>query len=176
MAHTNEQHSLALLGQLETILTELGYTGAQVVNQSAELPFPAVLVPLEADAHQRARFMTLMFYPVAELENTLLLQYYFEFPFTVDAAHHAAFSETLPVLNHKSVLGYFGLADGNPKPYFRYVQALPAGEAIEEDQVADVIALLTTTVELLQDVLEAVASGASTVAAARQLVNEKLKA
>ena len=176
MAHINAKQNLVLLGDLKTILTDLGFAGSKVVAQSAELPFPALLVPLEADAHGRARFMTLMFYPAAELEKTLLLQYYIEFPFSVAEAHLSAYAALLPALNHRSVVGYFGLPEGNLKPYFRYVQALQAGQPITEVQIADVVALFSTTADLFQDILEAVASGASSVPEAQKQINEKLQA
>ena len=83
MASSIEKRNAGLLGNLNEILSALGYEGTQLLEQSEALPLPSVLVPLTVDAKGRARFMTLMIYPAAELEHTVLLQYFAELPFAV---------------------------------------------------------------------------------------------
>ena len=175
MTQIIETRNLVMLGYLEEIFTDLGYAGAQVIEQSAELSIPSLLVPLATDKKGRARFISLMFYPAPELEDTLLLQYYVEMPFLAEKASLPALYTLLPVLNHRAVVGYFGLGAGD-KPYYRYVQALRADQRITKDHVSDVIALIVTTTDLLQDVLDDVASGSSSVEAGSKRVSALLRA
>jgi hypothetical protein len=171
MTEIAETRNLVLLGYLEEIFVDLGYEDAQVIEPSAQVALPSLLVSLEADKKGRARFLTLMFYPVAEMEDTLLLQYYVELPFQVAAV--PAVNTLLPVLNHRAVVGYFGL-DGNAKPYYRYVQALRADARPTAKDVADVTALIVTTTDLLQAVFEEVASGTTSLDDARSRIDRLL--
>jgi hypothetical protein len=154
-----EKRNAELLGTLEKILSALGYEGTQLLERSEALPLPSVLVPLAVDAKGRARFMTLMIYPAAELEHTVLLQYFAELPFAVADPNLTAVYLLLPSLNHRVVVGHFGLAGSGEKPYFRYVQALRADEPVTQEHVADVLTLFTATADMFQDILEDVASG-----------------
>jgi len=174
MTQIIETRNLVMLGYLEEIFTDLGYVGTQLLDQSAELSIPSLLVPLDTDKKGRARFISLMFYPAPELEDTLLLQYYIEMPFPAEKASLPDFYALLPALNHKAVVGYFGFGDSD-KPYYRYVQALRADQRITKDHVTDVIALIVTTTDLLQDVLEDVASGKSSVEEGRKRVSALLR-
>lgn len=166
-----DSRNAVLLGRLEDIFISLGYEGTQFVPQSKTLPFPTLLLPLAADAHDRPRFMTLMIYPAVEFEDTILLQYYTDLPFVVPAEHLQAVTAFLPLLNHKAVVGYFGLTGGGEKPYYRYVQALRAAEPVSPAHVADVATLVTATPDIFQAILEAVATGRTTPVQARAQVD-----
>lgn len=165
---------LVELGNLEAIVTEMGYT-AQLVEKSRQLPYHTLLVGLEPDAKGRPMQMALTFYPLGEdeLENTLLLQYFIELPFDVDEKGLARAIELLPYINNKVVVGHFGVTDGQDKLHYRYVQALPLDKIITAEAVTDVIVLANYTPVLFGDVLEELAEGKISIEQAKAKVDAK---
>jgi hypothetical protein len=163
---------LVELGFLESIFGDMGYQ-AQLVESSAEIAYPVLLVELDPDEMSRPRQMALTFYPVGEedLENTMLLQYFLELPFELSPEGRERAAELLPYVNNKVVLGHFGLGDKENRVHYRYVQALRQDQVVSREAVVDVIVLLSYTPVLFQPVLEALAQGALSVREAREQID-----
>ncbi len=163
-----EIRHLAELGFLQRVLDEMGFP-TQLLQKSAEMPYPALLVGLEPDAEGQPAQMACNFYPVdEELENTLLLQYFIQLPMELDDEGLARMRELLPDLNNRTVVGHFGLTADQNKVHYRYTQALPSDDIIDRDKVADVIMLVTSTPGFLGELLARVVKGQTSVADARQ--------
>lgn len=165
---------LVELGFLEDVFTNLGYT-VQLIERSEQIPYHVLLVALTPDDKGRPQQLTLTFYPVGEddVQNTLLLQYFIEAPFTVDADGLSRLRELMPAINNKIVLGHLGITEGQNKLHYRYVQALPVTTSVSEEAVSDVIMLFSYTPLLFNEILEKLAAGEITVEQARAEINAK---
>lgn len=164
---------LVELGYLEEIFKALGYRDVQLLEKSDDIPYHTLFVALEPDAKGRAKQMALTFYPVAEFEDTLLLQYFIPLPFKAEPKQLPQLYTLLPELNSKLVLGHFGFSSGEGTLHLRYVQALNASDLLTQERVADVITLVTFSTVLFEGVLEDLVTGKLSVAQALAKLDEQ---
>jgi hypothetical protein len=154
----NARH-LVELGYLEAIVQNLGY-GTHLIEASASVPYHTLSVQLEPDSQGRTREMSCTFYPLSDEEtpNLLLLQYFLELPFEITQGAHQPVNELLMVLNNKTVLGHFGIAETQKRVHHRYIQTLPASDLLAEEATADVVTLFNFTSLMMGKAIEAVAT------------------
>ncbi len=152
---------LVELGFIENVVNQMGYSSTELIEASKDLPYHTLLVNLEPDSQGRQRQMTLTFYPIdiEEFGNTLLLQYFTELPFAVKTGVMDEINKFFIYLNNKTVVGHFGITQGQNKLNHRYVQTLPSEDVISEGVVADTLMLFNYTSMLFGSLVEAVASG-----------------
>lgn len=155
---------LVELGFLEDAIRELGRR-TQLIERSKDVAFHTLLVELDADSKGRARQLALNYYPLEdeEFSDSLFLQYFIGLSTRVKPDALAAVLELLPAINNKVVLGHIGITEGTTQLHFRYVQALPADEVMEQEKIANVFTLVSYTPVLFDELLESVASGDMTV-------------
>lgn len=168
-----EARHLVELGNLEEVFTAIGYKHIELLEKSAEVPYHTLLLGLDADEKGRLRQLALTFYPVADFEDTLFLQYFSELPFDLKEATLPAVYTLLPEINNRMVLGYFGVSDGGRKLHFRYVQTFADDDLLSQDRIETVTTMVAFSPMLFADVLEAVASGQMSLVEARANINAK---
>ena len=159
---------LAQLRILDSILQGLGYR-THLLNQSASIPQPVLLVKVALPGERPPLEMALGFYPVdpQQVKHMLLLQYFMELPLSLDEDGVRRVRDLLPDLNSKTVLGHFSLVSARSSMTYRYVQALPVSEPITQPAVADVIIMVGYTPALFIELLDAVTRNLLTVEEAR---------
>ena len=150
---------LVELGYLEDIVSGMGYT-AQIIEASAEVPYHTLLVKMEPDEKGRDRQMACTFYPLTEedSENILLLQYFLELPFEFVTKAKPQIHEMLIALNNKSVVGHFGITDGQNKIHHRYIQSYATSNLLFEVATSEVVSLFNYTSLIFGEVIESVAT------------------
>ncbi len=160
---------LVELGFLENLVNQMGYS-TELIEASKDVPYHTLLINLDSDQQDRPRQMTLTFYPIdaEQFENTLLLQYFLELPFSVQPRAIDEMNKLLIYLNNKAVVGHFGITQGQNKLHHRYVQTLSSEDVVNEGIAADTIVLFNYTSILFGNILESVASGKMSAAEAQQ--------
>lgn len=160
---------LVELGFLENLVNQMGYS-TELIEASKDVPYHTLLMNLDSDQQGRPRQMTLTFYPIdaEQFENTLLLQYFLELPFSLKPGAIDEVNKLLIYLNNKAVVGHFGITQGQNKLHHRYVQTLPSDDVVNEDIASDTIMLFNYTSILFGSILESVASGEMSAAEAQK--------
>jgi hypothetical protein len=169
-----EARHLDELRVLENILNERGYQ-TNLVEKSDQVPYSTLMVALEKDTQDRQREMALTFYPVSEeeIEHVMLLQYFIELPFEIQAGLQGMVADLLAYINARVVVGHFGITMGAAKIHFRYVQPFLRSEAVRKEAVADVFTLVNFTALLFSNLFEPAASGQISLEEARSLVDQQ---
>jgi hypothetical protein len=166
-ASVQEARHLVELGNLQTILHAMDYH-TQLIEKSAQIPYATLLARVELPNQLPPVELGLTFYPVGEneLAHSMLLQYFIELPFQMDAQALRQVKELLPDLNKRTVVGHFGISGERNAVHYRYVQALPVANPITREAVADVIILVVFTPALFWEILEGVVAQRISVAEA----------
>jgi hypothetical protein len=160
------QHE-AELGFLEDVFREMGFDRVQLHERSDELPYATLAVGIDPDLAGREQTMALTFYPTEDLESTMLLQYYIQLPFDLDAAGLERVAGLLPYLNRRLVVGHFGITEEEGAVHYRYVQALQVDELITRERIADVVTMVAFSPLLFEEILEKLGTGAMSIEEAR---------
>ncbi|MBN1136785.1 MAG: hypothetical protein JXM73_09365 [Anaerolineae bacterium] len=174
--HLAPAHYDAELGFLEDVFREMGYDRVQLYERSEELPYSLLAVGLDPDSAGREQTLAVTFYPTEELESTMLLQYYVQLPFRLDAAGLQRVTGLLPYLNRRLVVGHLGIDEDAGAVHYRYVQALQVDELITRERIADVVAMVSFSPHLFGEIVEKVGSGAISLEEARAEVDAQYKA
>jgi len=164
---------LVELGYLADIVEEMGYT-AQIIEAGGDVPYHTLLVKLEPDGKGRDRQMACTFYPLTEedSENILLLQYFLELPFEFLTKAKPQVHQLLISLNNKSVLGHFGITDGQNKIHHRYIQSYASSNLLFEQATSEVVSLFNYTSLIFGEAIEAVATQQKTAKEAIQSLQQ----
>lgn len=168
-----EAQHLVELENLKQIFMALGYEPVELHEKSAQIPFHTLLVGLEMLEDHHPPQLALTFYPVAEFEETLFLQYFSELPFSIKDSALPVVQALLPEINNKLVIGYFGISEAARRVHLRYVQALNVDDDVTLEHIENVAAMFAFSPILFADLLAATASGQLTLEAARAKLNEK---
>lgn len=151
---SDEYRQLQRLGGL---IEQLGYA-VELLAKSEQVPVDMLSLQLEEDAKGRPQFLTLAVYPLEdELDAASFLQFYFQYPFQVRAERRNQVMEALATTNQQLPLGHFNISNGENTLYFKYVLAVPRGQAIEASFLNDVLDMCLFTQEHYLDHLEALA-------------------
>ena len=154
---------IAELDYLQRCITELGLE-SELIESSAEVPLPTLIVATKKDHQQRDRIITLSYIPVDEddLEHINLLQIYGALPFSLNSTYQPELEAVLMMLNTQTAIGSFGLY--NTEISLRYVYAIDRHKLPAQAAFGEIIILLIYVQDMFGELIEQVNEGHLTVA------------
>ncbi|MBW4517777.1 MAG: YbjN domain-containing protein [Timaviella obliquedivisa GSE-PSE-MK23-08B] len=162
-----------LLETLKDILEEKMSLPSAVVEPSETMPLVSLSTTLAADQRGRHREVNHAFFPFSEedLEHTLLLQFYFQLPFSLYEARLSDLAFLLQVINNQIPLGCYSLNTQEKWVQFRYVTPLPHYAPLNSDMIGEVMLLLIAFQDMFPPVIESVNAGETSLQQALEAIH-----
>ena len=168
----SEVSNEADLYSVKKIADEFGYK-TELFEQSKGIAYPVLSVISGKDKYKNPVQLTFMFYPIdKEMPNSNLLQVFTQMGFEIEDGEASGFHAVLPIINNRLPIGHFSLLEGINKVQFRYVHTFPKMEALQKDNVNDIIVMSNYIVVLFAEVLFELANGKLLVHEAIAKVNK----
>ncbi|XGW00355.1 MAG: hypothetical protein ACAF41_15640 [Leptolyngbya sp. BL-A-14] len=159
-----------LLKDLKEILEETMGLSSTLVEPSESMPLVSLSTALKPDEKQRDRAVNHALFPFSEadMEHTLLLQFFFQLPFALNTAHLTDVALLLQTINNRIPLGCYSLNTDEQSIQFRYIMPLPNHVPLNSDLVGEVMVLLIVFQDLFPPVIESLNTGEATLQEALQ--------
>lgn len=160
------------LGNIEQMLKSLDVP-CSFIPRSAQISISAIYVPMEKDGKERDRGYGLSFVPLDEddMENSSLLQLYYEFPFEYNSKYELPLLKYFNAANLLQPLGSFGVKD-DQKFYFRYILIVGKDDDLNKDMLLDTLMMFEYLISIYEDQIEDLNSGELTLEAALKELND----
>jgi hypothetical protein len=159
-----------LLKDLKEILEETMGLNSTLVEPSETMPLVSLSTTLKPDEKQRDRAVNHAFFPFSEadMEHTLLLQFYSQLPFALNVDRLADLALLLQTINNRIPLGCYSLNMDEQSIQFRYIMPLPNHAPLNSDLMGEVMVLLIVFQDLFPPVIESLNLGEATLEEALQ--------
>jgi len=123
------KNSIETLHWFRDTAESLGYS-TELTSKSEEVPYDELSVMWD-DAEGDEQLLTLIIFPLGEdLDGSIFIQFYSEYPFTIQERNLSRVVTNLPMVNNKLPLGHFDISQDKETLYFRYVLAFPMDYAM----------------------------------------------
>ncbi len=147
-----------LLQQIKTLLDQQGYELTHF-EKLIEVPVDLINVVLEEDEKQRPQYLTISLYPsMADLEESIFVQFYFQFPFEVKPENLSLATREIGNVNRLLALGHFNLSKDERVIYFKYVLAFPKDVEMKPGFLNDIMDMCLFPLEKFSNQFEAIAT------------------
>ncbi len=160
------------LGNIEQMLKSFDVP-CSLIARSELVPISAIYVPMEPDDQKRDRGYGLSFVPMDEddMENSSLLQLYYEFPFEFNSKFELPLLRYINAMNLLQPLGNFGIKD-DQKFYFRYILIVGKDDDLNKDMLLDTLMMFEYLISIYEDQIDGLNSGQLTLEAALEELND----
>jgi hypothetical protein len=150
-----------LLQDLKGILAETMGLDSNLVEPSETMPLVSLSTYLKPDQKSRDREVNCAFFPFseAEMKHTLLLQFYFQLPFSLNEARSSDLVLLLQTINNRVPLGCYSINMEERSIQFRYVMPLPNRVPLNSDLMGEIMLLLIVFQDLFPPVIESLNTG-----------------
>jgi hypothetical protein len=156
-AATRAAH-IAELAFAQSAVEDNGYT-ADAIDDGPD-SIPELVITLDADEDGRERTMHLSFMPTDDdLDHSKILQIWSALPFTAgEDCPLADLQRAVAIVNEHVGVGRFGVQEDGTL-YFRFDLAAPKHTLLDDDMLAEIVALADFHQEHFSDYLEGVCDG-----------------
>jgi hypothetical protein len=155
------ESNLRELLALKTVIEELGYS-TTLQKSDEDLSLDVLSIALGDEDSEKAdgeEVLTLAIFPLEDLEGSVFVQFYTQYPFILNSASLPSIVAILPDVNNRLPLGHFNLSQDKTRLYFRYVLALPLHYQATPDFLNDVLDMCIFSYEQFFEYFESLSSG-----------------
>jgi hypothetical protein len=126
-----------ILLQLHNIISSLGFR-CNLLDEAQTQSTPMLAV-LEDEEENNQAFLFIAILPDStELDGSVFVQCYQQYPFTIPAQQHDTLARTLLTVNNELPVGHFSISEDNYL-YFKYVLVMPQPYEIQPEYIVDVL-------------------------------------
>ena len=151
--------SLEKLQFLEKLYKKAQYP-VQLLKQSAQVPYPVLIVGLSDEKSTEGQIVTFTYFPPeeTEFESIDCLQIFTQLPFEITDFPSSEVWRYVSILNRKLPFGTFNYAEESHCFEFRHIVTAPLSEEINPDFYKELLELTHSLLDMFTPILSALYS------------------